>query len=195
MPLFVGYDDAYRMLRNCVMAYEGRLHYVAEVMVDNHCVLVDAETGDRFIVPSDLHKITNPKEGRLGYLNVKGHGASYVVRFANRSVRMGIGDNLRRIVDGRAMAYRLDRLGMVLPAMQKAYLNNYPEFAVAKEMARVKEATVAYDRSFAITAAGRVHYQGTPVGRAIDGNEANIVWTPKGLLASFVRNRVALNWE
>ena len=196
MPLFVGYEDTHRMLRGCVMSYEGRLNYVAEVMPDKTCVLVDAETGDRFTVPSDLHKITNPKEGRLGYLNVKDANAHYVVRYAQRTVQMGIhNQNLRRITDGRVSSHNLGTLGRILPALQKAYRNDYPTFEEAYKLSKEIGWDVAYDRSFAITPDGCIRYQGTRVGKCEDGVEANIAWTPKGLLASFVRNRVALNWE
>ena len=195
MPLFVGYEDTHRMLRSCVMSYEGRLNYVAEVMPDNTCVLVDAETGDRFTVPSDLHKITNPKEGRLGYLNVKRASAHYVVRYAQRTVQMGINShNLRRISEGRAYGYQMGTLGLALPALQKAYRNEYPTFEEAYKLSKEIGWDVAYDRSFAIRPDGYILYQGTRVGKCEDGVEANIIWAPKGLLASFVRNRVALNW-
>ena len=74
-------------------------------------------------------------------------------------------------------------------------MNQYPTFAEALIEARKIDKIVAYDRSFAVSAGGSVYYQSHLVGVAHGLVEDAIVWTKQGLLASFVRNRVPLNWR
>lgn len=195
MPLFLSYEDSRRMLDNTVVEYEGRLTYVSKVNHELVAHMVDAETGERYTAPADFSKIRNPKNGRLGYVNSSVIGAQYIVRFSARVYKMGYSlDNLVNIRagDGRR---ELPAIGTILEGLHQAYINEYPSFAEAYGKAKEIRKIVAYDRSFAVSAAGDVYYQTHKVGRANSPVEEEIIWTKKGLLASFVRQRPALNWR
>ena len=86
-------------------------------------------------------------------------------------------------------------MGEKLESIYDAYHNRYPSFEEAYQKAKETEKLQAYDRSFAVDRHGNVYYQEHIVGFAARGTEDSIVWTQKGLLASFTRNRPQLNWR
>ena len=195
MPLFLSWEDTRRMLDHTVVSYDGRLTYVTRTTPDLTSHMVDAETGERFTAMADFHKIGNPKAGRLGYVNVQGIDALYVVRFSARVFKAGYSmDNLLTLRKGATNRFDGAYFGAMLEGLHYAYINEYPSFEAAYKQAKETQKTVAYDRSFAIMKDGKVLYQSHVVGTAPDANEENIVWTKKGLLASFVRARPKLNW-
>ena len=195
MALFLSYEDTQRMVDDTVIVYDGALQYVAFVERDLMLTLVDLETGERRKELADFEKIANPKEGRIGYLN-SDYGARYIVRCPARVYKMGFApENLLHIERGHERAIHPVTMGQRLEGLYEAYHNIYPSFEEAYAKAKATERLVAYDRSFAVDKRGAVYYQDHKVGAAARGTEDSIVWTPKGLLASFVRNRPQLNWR
>lgn len=196
MPLFLSWEDTRRMLDRTVVSYEGRLSYVTEVTRENIAKMTDAETGERFTVEADFHKVGNPKDGRLGYIAVQGGNALYVVRSSSRVYKIGYAyDNLLSIRGDGANRIDPHTFGAMLEGLHAAYVNEYPGFAAAYAQARETGKLVAYDRSFAVGSTGKVYYQSHHVGQAHGDDEAAITWTQRGLLASFTRQRPQLNWR
>ena len=193
--LLLSYDDTRRMIDNTIISYKGRLALATNVTVGLAVTLVDCETGERQRVLADMDELQSPNKGRLGYINRPTDNAIYLVRTASRVYKTGYSrDNLVQLCDGHPRGLPTS-LGCLTEGIQDAYLNQYPTFAEALIEARKIDKIVAYDRSFAVSAGGSVYYQSHLVGVAHGLVEDAIVWTKQGLLASFVRNRVPLNWR
>ena len=196
MPLYLSWEDTRRMVDQTVVSYEGRLVYIESTDGVLVCTMVDAETGERFRAKADFHKIGNPKEGRLGYVNVPGGNAHYVVRYASRVYKVGFSmENLMMSRRGQLAPFDRGYFGAMLEGLYLAYIDKYPSFKEAYLGSRDTGKLVAYDRSFAVDAEGKVWYQGHRVGQAINDKEEDITWTKTGLLASFTRLRPKLNWR
>lgn len=196
--MFLEYHDARRMLDTTVVVYEGRLTYITKVNIDNTVDMVDCETGERFIGMADFEKIENPANSRIGYINSArfAHDAAYIVRASTRIYRMGYSlENLRGVTKGKIRAIKNRHLGPLLERMWQAYHNIYPTFPEAVAIAKETGKSVAYDRSFAVDAGGRIHYQSYVVGHCADDNESNIKWNPLGKAGKFQRVRPKLNWR
>lgn len=192
MALILSYEDTRRMIDRCVISYKGQLAYV--VKVDQRCVaeMVDAETGEQFRVLADFELIDNPKHNRIGYVNVEGRDARFLQRYSARVYRMGLSpDNLLEGNRGRLQ----EPLGPLLEGISNSYLNIYPSFAEAYELAKAGRKTIAYDRSFAVTKVGKIYYQGRACGQATGPDETKIIWVEKGLLKTYHRQRQRLNWK
>ena len=195
MPLYLSYDDTCRMLNQTIVQLNGRLTFISEVSRELMMKAVDASTGERFEAPADFHKIENPKDGRLGYINRPAGDALYIVRAAMRMYKMGLGVDNLVTMKGYQAERLMVHLGGVLEGIDDCYHNVFPSFEAALELAKEREQIVAYDRSFAVSPRGVVFYQTHKVGHTTGPKEDSIVWTKKGLLASFCRERPTLNWR
>ena len=194
--MLLSYDDTRRMLDNTVVILEGRLVYCFKVHPNLKADFVDLETGERSRHICDFDLLKNPKDSRIGYVNIKGADAKYIVRYAARNYRMGFSyENLLYGEEGANRRLPERMLGHLMEGLNECYHNIYPTFEEALKKAQATRKVVAYDRSFAIKPNGKVLYQGFFVGKVKGPHEADVEWIPKGRVVKFERQRPVLNWR
>ena len=190
----LSYEDTRRMLDNTVVMLDGRLVYCTKINVDLKGTFICCETGERFVQLCDMDVLQNPKNSRIGYVNREGYDAMYVSRQAARIYRMGFSFENLVVAKGNEQVRWMNRsLGVLLQGLQESYINDYPSFEKALKLAQENKKIVAYDRSFAVSPAGKIMYQGRVVGKVHGPHEVNIVW--EAGQKPIERQRPKLNWR
>ncbi len=177
MPKKASVDDLRQMFDNSTIIYKNKPYYVHGVKGDYTARCTNLLTQRDELLEVNEEVFTAPSQ-RLGYVNVHG-GVVYCTRTAIRRYKTGLStENLSVKVfdgydDGAAHAKaHIQSLRSV--ELGDCILGKYPTIPECWE--RIKKLghnTVAFDRQFAISAAGYVYYKGTCVG--------HFKRTPKGV--------------